>query len=126
VKKSRTQLTRVQLPVSTDGPDGSQVSGTTEYISSRYIRFALERWVVLGVGDYMTVFVNLPAEVTGGQEVHIRIRGHVQCVEHVPDLGMIRLMFTVCVKNFDFVRKDHVPDVVRYERNLSFLAAAAN
>jgi hypothetical protein len=96
----------VRLRATIHGPNRAQIQGVTEYISHSEIRFAVEEPYTVNAGTPLLVYVEMPHDITAGNSVYIRIIGEVSCVDYVFGWEKDRLLFTVRVKSYGFMRGD--------------------
>jgi hypothetical protein len=122
--RPQIQPAAVHMKVIVYGLNGTMANGVTEYVSSREIRFTLEDTLPARVGEYVTAFISLPPEITGGRQVSVRVNGQVRRVRYVSSFGVDLLHFTVSVRSCDFMRKDNLPErVPATDQHLKFFVA---
>jgi hypothetical protein len=100
----------VHMNATVHGPNATVTHGVTDYVSSREIRFTVEEVLTARVGEYLTVFLSLPLEVTGGHQVSIRLSVKIRSVEYASFFGLNRSHLTVSVRSYDFMREEHLSD----------------
>jgi hypothetical protein len=122
--RPQIQPAAVHMKLIVYGPNGTMANGLTDYVSSREIRFTLEDTLPARVGEYVTAFISLPLEITGGHQVSVRINGQVRRVRYVASFGVDLLHFTVSVRNYDLMRRDNLPErVPETNQHLKFFVA---
>jgi hypothetical protein len=104
-----THQYEVHLPIAVRAPGHALAAGVTDFMSSRDVRFRLEKPHTITRGTTVTLFVSLPPEFTTENQVLIRARGRVLNVEHTSRQGAPCSAFTAAMESYDFVG----PDVLR-------------
>lgn len=102
----------VHLPIAVRAPGHALAAGVTDFMSSRDVRFRLEKPHTITRGTTVTLFVSLPAEFTAANQVLLRARGRVLSVEHTSRLGALCSAFTAAMESYDFVGQDVLRDQV--------------
>ncbi len=105
-----TNRYEVHLPIAVRAPGHTVAAGVTDFMSSRDVRFRLEKPHTITRGTTVTLYVSLPAEFTTENQVLIRARGRVLNVEHAARLGAYCSAFTAAMDSYDFVGKDELRD----------------
>jgi len=96
----------VHLPIAVRAPGHTVAAGVTDFMSSRDVRFRLEKPHTITRGTTVTLYVSLPPELTARNQVLIRARGRVLNVEHSSRLGGDGSAFTAAMDSYDFVGQE--------------------
>jgi len=107
-----SQRYEVHLPVSVWTPNHILAHGMTEFISSHDIRFSLDHFLPLEKGAPIALRVNLPPELTGGDQVQLRASGQVLSVERSAESSSGQLSIVATLDWYDFARGD-TPGILR-------------
>jgi hypothetical protein len=109
-KRLRTNQYEVHLPIAVRAPGHALAAGVTDFMSSRDVRFRLEKPHTITRGTTVTLFVSLPPEFTSANQVLIRARGRVLDVEQTSRLGAPCSAFTAAMESYDFVGQEVLRD----------------
>jgi hypothetical protein len=105
-----THQYEVHLPIAVRAPGHALAAGVTDFMSSRDVRFRLEKPHTITRGTTVTLFVSLPPEFTAENQIMIRARGRVLNVERTSRLGAPCSAFTAAMDSYDFVGQDVLRD----------------
>jgi hypothetical protein len=100
----------VHLPIAVRVPGQTPVAGVTDFMSSRDVRFRLEKPHAITRGSTVTLYVSLPPEFTVENQVLIRARGRVLHVRRTSRLGADCSAFTALMDSYEFVGKEVLRD----------------
>jgi c-di-GMP-binding flagellar brake protein YcgR len=106
-ERRTTHRYEISLPVKIRAPAQTGAvtyDGQTRDISTRGVHFSIEN--DLNVGAELDLTVTLPAEVTGGTEVLVRMKSTVIRVEKSPANGERRMGVAALFKQYEFVRNE--------------------
>jgi hypothetical protein len=100
----------VHLPISVRADGETLSAGVTDFMSSRDVRFRLQKPHTIARGSSVTMYVSLPAEFTAANQVMLRARGRVLNVKRMSRLGAPCSTFTAAMDSYDFVGHDVLHD----------------
>ena len=98
----------VHLPVILRTPDSVLIGGETDLMSTRDVRFRLEKPQHLHRGSRVTLYVSLPPEMTSNHHVLICARGKVSSVRRVSRSRECSEL-TAALDSYTFVGKNAIP-----------------
>jgi hypothetical protein len=96
----------VHLPIAVRAAGKTLAAGVTDFMSSRDVRFRLEKPQAIARGTSVTMYVRLPSEFTAENQVLIRARGRVLNVVRTSRLGARCSAFTAAMDSYDFVGQE--------------------
>ena|SRR5271155_1140776 len=102
---SSTRRCEVRLPVALCRCGNTQAHGLTEFISSRAIRFSLNSPIAVRRGEAVMLFVCLPKQITGGDQVLIRARSSVTGIRRTRKNAGVRFTLTATIQSYDLIAK---------------------
>jgi hypothetical protein len=77
----------------------------TEFISTRAIRFSLNSPIAVRRGEAVMLFVCLPKQITGGNQVLMRARSSVTGIRRSHKNDEVRFTLTATIQSFDLIAK---------------------